>query len=136
MECEANIAVIQRAFEAFERNDMESLLALCDEQIAITQPPELLDAAPRQHGHAGVLEAFSIWPEQWEDFRIEIVRIVAGPGGEVLVSTRQRGRGRQSGVEVDAEFLFVFTIRDGKIARWQIFLDEEAAQRAAGLGAR
>ena len=80
----------------------------------------------------GGLEAFGIWPEQWDAFQIEIQRIVADPGDHVVVATRQSGRGKQSGVEVEGEFTFVFTVRDGKVTEWRIFLDEGQALAETG----
>jgi ketosteroid isomerase-like protein len=79
------------------------------------------------------LEAFAIWPEQWDDFRIEILKIAAAPGGKVFVTTRTHGRGKQSGIEVDMEFSFVFTVRDAKISEWRLFVQEDQALEAAGL---
>ena len=124
--------VVRNAFDAFTRGDMEGVLRLCDENIIVTQPPELPDVEPRQHGHGGVLEAFSIWPEQWDDYYIEILRM-ADPADYVVVTTRQGGRGKESGVEVAAEFTFVFTVRSAKIVEWQIFMREDQALEAAGL---
>jgi ketosteroid isomerase-like protein len=124
--------VIVEAFEAYDRDDVAAVLALCAEDIRIVQPPEVAatGVAPEQHGHDGVREAFGIWPNQWDDFEIEIRRIVAAPGDHVVVATRQRGRGKQSGVEVEAEFFFTFAVRDGKIAEWLIFTDEPDALAA------
>jgi uncharacterized protein len=127
-----NVEVVRNAFDAFTRGDTDGVLRLCDENIVITQPSELPGVAPKQHGHSGVLQAFDFWPEQWDDYRIEIVRIV-DPGDYVVVTTQQRGRGKQSGVEVQMDFTFVFTVRGGKIVEWQIFVTEEQALEAAGL---
>jgi uncharacterized protein len=129
-----NVAVIRRAFDAYTRGDIDAVLALCAEDILVTQAPEVPGVAPQQHGHAGVLEAFGIWPEQWDDFRVEIERVLADPGDYVVVVTRQSGRGKQSGVEVEAAFTFVFAVRGGKIAEWRIFVREDQALAAAGIG--
>src|SRR5215212_7661492 len=67
-----NVEIIRNAFDAFSRGDIEAVLAVCDENIVVRQPRELPGVAPEQHGHAGVLEAFAIWPEQWDDYYIEI----------------------------------------------------------------
>lgn len=130
---EKNVEIVRKAFAAFDRGDTEAILRLCDEDIVITQPPELPDASPEQHGHSGVLEAFAIWPEQWDDYRSEILKIAAAPRGKVFVTTRTRGRGKQSGIEVDMEFSFVFTVRDAKISKVQGFVQEDQALEAAGL---
>jgi uncharacterized protein len=130
---ERNVELVRSAFDAYWRGDMDAVLALCAEDILITQAPEVTatGVAPEQHGHEGVLEAFGIWPNQWDDFQIEIQRIVSDPGDYVVVATRQHGRGKQSGVEVEAEFFFTFAVRDGLIAEWRIFVDEGQAVAAA-----
>jgi ketosteroid isomerase-like protein len=108
------------------------VLQLCHEDITITQPPELPGVSRQQRGHNGVLEAFSIWPEQWDDYYVEILRTVDS-GDYVVVTARTGGRGKQSGVEVKMEFAFVFTVGDEKIVEWQIFVHEDQALEAAGL---
>ena len=124
--------IVRDALDAFARDDIEGVLRLCDENIVITQPPELPDASPQQRGHSGLLEAFEIWPEQWDDYRIEILRM-ADHGDRVLVTTRQRGRGKQSGIQVEMEILVVFTVRNKKIVEMRIFMREDQALEAAGI---
>ena len=69
------------------------------------------------------LEAFAAqfreFLAQWSDFRIEILQI-EDLGDAVLVTERQHGRGRASGVEAEMTFFAVWTFRDGLIvrARW------------------
>jgi ketosteroid isomerase-like protein len=100
---EANVEIVQAAFEAFERGDMEGVLRLCDENIEIRQAGELPGVEPRQQGHAGI------------------------------VTTLQRGRGKASGVQVETHSSFLFSIRAGRIAEWCIFMREAEALKAAGL---
>ena len=130
---EENVEIVEKAFDAFTRDDIDGVLRLCDENIVITQPPELPGASRQQHGLRGVLEAFAIWPEQWDDYQIEILKIAGAPGGKVFTTTRTRGRGKQSGVEVEMEFSFVFTVRNAKVSEWQLFISEDQALEAAGL---
>jgi uncharacterized protein len=130
---EENVEVVRNAFAAFERGDIEGVLQLCDEDIVISQPPDLPGVSPEQRGHRGVLEAFAIWPEQWEDYRIELLRVDAAPDGKVFVTQRSSGRGKQSGVEVDMDFSLVFTVREGKISALRLFVQEDQALEAAGL---
>ena len=128
-----NVEIVRSAFDAFTRGDTAGVLQLCDESIVITQPEEVPGVPRQQRGHSGVLEAFSIWPEQWDDYGVEILRIVADPGDYVVVATRQGGRGKQSGVPVEIEMTFVFTVREKKIVDWQLFMHEDQALEAAGL---
>jgi ketosteroid isomerase-like protein len=126
-----NAEVVRAAFEAFDRGDVEGVLARCDENITIRQPPELFDVPQAQRGHAGVLEAFAVWPEQWDDFRVEVLR-VEEHGDRVLVTSVNRGRSKDTGIEVETRFSFVFRVRGGKITDWRIFLREEEAVEALG----
>jgi ketosteroid isomerase-like protein len=126
-----SLEIVRSAFEAFQHGDTQAVLRLCDENIEITQPAELLGAARSQHGHEGVREAFAIWPELWDDYRIEVVRLT-DIGDRVLATTVTRGRGRDSGVPVEMGFSFVFSTRAGKIAEWQVFVHEEQALKAVG----
>src|ERR671937_144103 len=91
--------IVRNAFDAFIRGDIGGVLHLCDADILIAQPEELPGVSRQQRGHSGVLEAFRIWPEQWEDYEIEILRM-ADLGDYVVVTSRTGGSGRQSRVEV------------------------------------
>ena len=84
-----NVEIVRAAFDAFLRGDMETLLGLMDPEIVLMQPPEVPDGTTL-HGHAGVMGAIAAWPEQWDDFQIEIGQIIDA-GDRVAVRTHQRG---------------------------------------------
>jgi ketosteroid isomerase-like protein len=127
-----NVEIVRAAFQAFEEGNMEAVLGFCDENIQITQPAELPGVSRNQHGHRGVLEAFAVWPDLWDDYRVEVVRM-ADVGDHVVVATINRGRGKDSGVPVEMPFTFLFSLRAGKIAEWRLFIHEEQALKAVGL---
>jgi len=128
---EENVEIVRAAFSAYERADMDAVLRLCDEDIEITQDAKLLGAPGHQHGHDGVREAFALWPEQWDDFRVEVLRL-DDFGDHVMVDTVNHGRGKDSGVPVEMPFTFLFRLRGGKITEWQLFFDEAQALEAVG----
>jgi ketosteroid isomerase-like protein len=130
---EQNVEIVRSGLAAFEKGDIEAVLRVCAEDIVITQPPELPGVAAEQHGHQGVLEALAAWPEQWDDYQIETLRICAAPGDKVFVTQRTRGRGKQSGVDVEMDFSFVFAVSGGEIREWRLFIQEDHALKAAGL---
>ena len=68
----------------------------------------------------------------WEHFRVFPDRILDRTD-RVLVLARLEGRGRTSGVTVDASLGMAFDLRDGLISRIRGFLDHHAALKAAGL---
>ena len=75
------------------------------------------------------------WKSEWDDYEL-IPEDFTDMGDCVLATVRLRGRGRGSGVEVDARFFDLYTLRDGKIIRMDQFAEESEALgggRAVGL---
>ena len=54
-------------------------------------------------------------------------------GDHVVVTVRLRGRGRGSGVEIDARFYDVYTVRDREIVRMDQFTERSEALEAVEL---
>ena len=126
------LEIVRAAIDAFVRGDNEGVLSLCDEDIEITQAVGFAGVPDKLHGHAGVLEAFDAWAGQWDDYRIEILRI-ADLGDHVMVTQVVRGRGKGSGVQVEMPLPLLFSVRAGKISEWRMFAREEEALEAVGL---
>ena len=72
------------------------------------------------------------WLSEWEDWRCEAEEFVA-EGERVVVLTRYRGRGKGSGATVDTTGAHVWTLRDGRVVRLEIFSSRQKALEAAGL---
>jgi uncharacterized protein len=66
------------------------------------------------------------------NLRIEADRIIDLGGERVLVLTRHTARGKQSGVPIEHELGDVFTLRDGKIVRFDSYWDRAEALEAVG----
>lgn len=83
-----------------------------------------------------MIDALLDWPRQWEGFRIEPHRIFAPDSDHLIVIAVHRGRPHSMDIEVEAEIVFVFRWREGRVTRWDMFLTlEEALRRAAESGA-
>ena len=70
--------------------------------------------------------------EAWEGGRtgwqpIELI----DAGDSVLAFIRSSGRGKASGIEVEAYVWNVWTFRDGQLAKWTYFGEDRAAAREA-----
>ena len=118
--------------------DKEAILAalpelvpqLCDPDVEWIEDPVRADGRTYR-GHAGVIESWTRWLEQWDEYGAEVERII-DCGDEVLVYTRERARGAASGATVESRHFGVWTIHDGKLLRYREFYDEQAAREAAG----
>jgi ketosteroid isomerase-like protein len=71
--------------------------------------------------------------EQWDDFQIEAVKFEQ-VGETILVTERQRGTGKSSGIDIDQTDYAAWTFRDGLVtkARWRMNRDD--ALDAQGTG--
>ena len=122
----------REAWEAFERGDVAFMQALMGPHVTIVQPPEIPDAKSYD-GRDAALRAWEDWPEQWEDFRLELIDVI-DVSDDVLISvTRQSGRGRESGIDMDFEVYFVSRGQPRKTERIEMFFSREQALKAAGV---
>ena len=71
--------------------------------------------------------------EAFDDFTVELVD-VDELDGHVVVSMRQRGRGKASGAEVDDHITHVWTLRDGRAIRLRSFANRDDAVQYARAG--
>jgi ketosteroid isomerase-like protein len=126
-----NIDVVKRGIDAYLRGDESGMLEMAASDIIVTQFPDQPDLRD-YHGHEGLMEVMGRWIGAWDDWSIEILGI-RDVADLVFVSARQRGRGKGSGVPVEGEVTLVFTVRQGKIARWQMFSSEREALEGVGL---
>jgi ketosteroid isomerase-like protein len=72
------------------------------------------------------------WLSPWEAWRCEAEEFVAS-GDFVVALCRYTGRGKESQVTVDTQGAHVWTMRDGKAVRLEVFSSRAKALAAAGL---
>jgi ketosteroid isomerase-like protein len=84
-------------------------------------------------GIEGTRAFWDMWKDTFDDFRAELEEYVDA-GESVIVVTRMVGRGKDSGAAVDTpSFPMVWTVRNGSVARMQMFANKDDALAAIGL---
>jgi ketosteroid isomerase-like protein len=89
---------------------------------------------PEQQIYQGVEGAdafFAEWGDAWDDWTVEI-EAMHDAGDRVVAIVRQRGRSKMSGVLADMSMGMVWTFRDGKEARMDLYSDAREALKAVG----
>ena len=71
----------------------------------------------------------------WDEFSVRPEELIDA-GERVVVVARWRGTAKGSGLPLDRVFAHVWTVRDGKLVRHEVFSDREVALRQAGLVGR
>jgi ketosteroid isomerase-like protein len=112
-----NVEIVDRFLSA----DVDEALSYAAPDI-VWNPIEELPA----QGHEAVRTSLARWKAEWDDYEVEPEEF-ADIGDRVVVTVRLRGRGRSSGVQIDARFYDVYTLRDGKIVRMDQFTDRAEA---------
>ncbi len=136
-----NVEFLEGLFAGAKEMDKQALLdalpeliaEACDPEIEWVEDPRRADRRVYR-GHEGVRESFERWLENFDEYEVEVERMV-DCGDKVLVYAREQGRGSLSGASISQLNYTVYAFRDGKIARYQEFYEEDDALEAAGLSA-
>lgn len=127
----SNVEIIRSWTEAFNRRDFEAAIGAFDPEVELHEWPTG-PGARTYHGHDGAREALDSWFEAWEWMQVEILDIVE-TGDRVLVTAHQRAKGKGSEIELEIKSFNVYTFRDGKVTRIELFTEQGPALEAAGL---
>jgi ketosteroid isomerase-like protein len=124
-----NVEIARRAFAFAVQGRSDAAAALDD-----FDPDVVLNSVEQgtSRGRDAVRRNFERWASAWEDVEATAEEFVDA-GDRVLITAYFRGRGRGSGVEVDARFYDVYTLHEGRIVRVDEFTDRDDALEAAGL---
>ena len=83
-------------------------------------------------GVDGLRSAWLDWLAPWASYRIEIEEAI-DCGDRVLLLVNNFGRLEGSSEDVTNATAGIYTFRDGKLARWEIYSDRADALKAVGL---
>jgi ketosteroid isomerase-like protein len=129
-----NIEIVLGQFEAVNARDFAAAMDAYAEDVALTVHGPLGEMVGQAAtGKEAVGEWFGDWFRQFAPgyhFEIEDAR---SSGDRVFLVATHGGRGRASGAPVEGETAYVYTVREGKISRVELFADREEALEAAGL---
>jgi ketosteroid isomerase-like protein len=134
-----NIKVVQEAYAAFGRGDVQAILDRLDDSVAWTAVygagPQVPQGGERR-GKAAVADFFKQLPSQVTFSTFEPREFIA-TGNKVVALGHYVGK-TPVGKSFDLDFAMVFTLRNGKVERFQEFTDSAAvnsAYTAAGVTA-
>ena len=136
-----NVEIVRRLFhlylEALDRGDLDIWFNSDDlaEDFEWVMPREGgLGLPPSYRGREGFREFMKAWTEeQFQDWSIELERLIDAGGDRVVAFFHQRATGRESGVPVELRMATLYELEDGRIVRMRHFLEREEALEAAGL---
>jgi ketosteroid isomerase-like protein len=126
-----NVAVLRPVYEEWEAGNLRAGEQLLDAEIESVWPREF-PSGGAYHGRAGHAHAMREWLSPWEDFRLTAEGYFDA-ADRVVVPFRVHARGKESGIEVERRWAHIWTIRSGKVVRFEVSLDPAEALKAVGL---
>jgi ketosteroid isomerase-like protein len=126
-----NVEIVRKAFEAVAVGDRERALSYADPAMVVDATRRVFNPATYR-GTEGLRQMLADMDEVWKSLRPE-PREFLDMGDRVVVVGRMVAKGKGSGVEVEREFAGVWTVRNGRIVRWDLFSDRAEALEAAGV---
>ena len=127
---EENVELVHRCADAFNRRDLNALLALMDDEVE--GAPPLASMEGNYHGHAGIRRWWESLFEGLPDFTVEVVE-VRDVGHLTVAVLRNRAHGAASDAPVEEMLWLVAEWRNRKAVWWHSFRSEAEALKAAGL---
>lgn len=127
-----NIEIVRRGFESFEATG-RFLPGIAGADFVWDMSN--FQGWPEQQLYEGPEETQAFldeWTAAWEDWTLDAEEFLDA-GEQVVVLVRQRGRSRTAGLVVEMHFAQVFTLREGKQTRMEMYSDPDQALKAVGL---
>ena len=134
-----NRAVLQRAWDAFNaasitvdgirRGDLKKVLEAFDRGVVWDVTEVGVPGIGIYHGHRGIRQFWIDWFDVVGHVQTNVLETHAA-GDKVVSVCRQTGTGLASGAAVTWEFAMVFTMRDGKAVRMDMYPGLDEAREA------
>jgi ketosteroid isomerase-like protein len=126
-----NVDAVKAGFDALQRGDVEELLPRIHREFEFTTPPALSVEPDTYRGEEGLRRYFDSFYEVMDEVQF-IPDEFIDAGERVVVPVSLRARGKETGLEVEQRIFQVWSVRDGKAARVEVFATLEEAMEAAG----
>jgi ketosteroid isomerase-like protein len=134
---EEMLAMLRRGYEAFSEGSKSAILEISREIATPDVEWGATGAFPGVEGMYRGPEAIQEWMEiilsAWEEFEVSMDEVLHEGDDVVVVTELLRGRGRESGVEVEMRVYSAYWFENGKLRRRAAFTERRDALEAAGL---
>jgi ketosteroid isomerase-like protein len=127
----ANVEVIEGIYGAFSRGDIGAVLAVMAPKIVWNEAENFpyADRNPYVGPEAIVQGVFARIGAEWDGFAVVIDEILDA-GDKVVACGRYKGTVKRTGKPVNAQIVHVWTLENGKAARFQQYADTLQVARA------
>ena len=129
------MAVVRRFFEAWARDDLTGMVDLweLDDFIWDLSHFRGWPGQDEFRGFAGFAEFLSEWLDPYEEWSVDLERVLDAGGPKVAAVLHQQGRMKGGSSWVELRYGIVYMVKGGKMQRADVYATPEEALEAAGL---
>jgi uncharacterized protein len=125
-----NVDVIESAYAAFGRGDLERVLSYFSDSAEIVAP-ESVPWGGRYEGPEGMRTFLAKLLEHFTEFKSTPTKVLGADDNHVVVVAMNSGR-TKSGTRIENEVVWVYQLRDGAVTSAHAFADTAAILEALG----
>jgi ketosteroid isomerase-like protein len=125
-----NLEIVQRGFEAFNERGVEGIVPMIHPEFEAITPPNLASEPDTYRGPDGIRRWFDSFDEVMDQIRWD-AHGFQQVGEQVVVEFTLRARGKTTRLDFGQEAVMVWSLRDGKATRVELFETLDAAMAAA-----
>jgi uncharacterized protein len=122
---------IEGLYQAFGKGDVSYIMSALDPEIEWWEAEGFIyaDKNPYRGPQSVLMGVFGRLMNQWDGFAVSVDEVLDA-GDSIVGCGHYTGKYRQTGREVRAQFAHVFTLRDGKVVKFQQYTDTAQFQKA------
>ena len=99
-----NVEIVKEFTRLFEKGDRDAWRDYFDPDVVWDTSASNMPSAGVYRGHAGLERFFRDWLGTWRAYEVT-TREYLDAGDSVVITFRQRGTGRASGIRIERDFL-------------------------------
>jgi ketosteroid isomerase-like protein len=130
----SGVKIVSDVYEAFGRGDVPTVLEAMDPGIRWHEAEgnPYMPSGEALVGHDAILnDLFMKLGEDWDDFAV-LPGSFHDAGDVVVVEARYSGTHRATGKPLDAQVCHIWTLKDGKVTKFQQYVDTAKLQDVMG----
>lgn len=125
-----NVDVIESAYSAFRKGDIETVLGYFADSAEIVAP-ESLPFGGTYEGPEGMRTFLARALENFTDFKTTPEKVLGADDNHVIVVARNAGKTKK-GARHEEQVAWIYQLRDGRVTSAQLFADTAALREAIG----
>jgi ketosteroid isomerase-like protein len=132
VESRSNLQIVKDMYGSFAIGDVPAVVADMDKNIEWNESENFpyADGNPYIGPDAVVKGIFSRLGSEWDYWRLTDQVYYESQNGEILVTGRYNAKHKKTGKEINAQFVHIFWIENGKVIKFQQYADTHQVNSA------